>query len=204
MSRNTPMLLPVTCVTQGLQRVGVWAGMPAVFVRLAAPDDQSPLMGFSELVRRSPGVGEQRAEVTDEFLTEFLSRMTARHVVIAGPEPAHYDLMVLTTGLREAGKSVQVETMGTQDIRVGIRTWVTLTPSKGELTRPTDRALLVMDEIVMQVGTPGDVMRLRDLLATIKGRDPAPLVWLRPEGHPRATALCLDAATVRGWRVAIG
>jgi 7-carboxy-7-deazaguanine synthase len=115
-----------------------------------------------------------------------------------------HDLMGVTGALIAAGFAVQIETSGTQPVRVDDGTWVTVSPKiamPGGFAVRQD-AMRRADEIKMPVGRPADVERLAALLA-----DHAPLrgaVWLQPLSRsPRATALCVEAATERGWKVSV-
>jgi 7-carboxy-7-deazaguanine synthase len=55
----------------------------------------------------------------------------------------------------------------------------------------------------MPVGKPADVERLARFIKDW-GCEPDTTIWLQPLSQsPKATALCVDAATANGWRVSI-
>jgi 7-carboxy-7-deazaguanine synthase len=61
-------------------------------------------------------------------------------------------------------------------------------------------AVLAANEVKLPVGKMDDVERLDALL---NGFDETP-IWLQPlSTSPKATALCVQVATERGWRVSL-
>jgi 7-carboxy-7-deazaguanine synthase len=98
---------------------------------------------------------------------------------------------------------VQVETSGTEPPRVPAEVWMTVSP---KLEMPGGRAVLAetvrrANEIKMPVGRDADVAALRRLLRETGARAP---VFLQPLSRsPKATRLCIEAATRFGWRVSI-
>lgn len=116
--------LPVMETFYSLQGEGANQGRPAFFVRLGGcdvgcvwcdvpeswPADAHPLRSVAELL-------------------EELHHSNAPHVVITGGEPTLYDLRDLTRLMRNAGKSVWLETAGTNPI-LGEFDWICLSPKK--------------------------------------------------------------------------
>jgi hypothetical protein len=170
-------LLPLGRVAPGLPLGTAFAGVPALYVLLC----------------EGPGC---RLQVTQAGLLRLCLADRARHVVITGHGLARYELAELTRGLLRSGRTVQVETDGVGVLRVASGTWVTLTPGGVEVE---EEAVQQADEIRMPVALPCDLERLEEILED----GPKAEVWLRPLGRsPAATALCVEAATLRGYRVA--
>ncbi len=146
-----------------------------------------------------------------ELAKHVLGTTRARHIVITGGEPALYDLRPLSEIFIEAGRSVQLETSGTHEIRIDPRAFVTVSPKVGMPggLKVSDDALARADEIKMPVGKPADVERLREVVAGVMAAkdvrlDRIPTVWLQPLSQSaKATALCVEAATAHGWRISI-
>jgi 7-carboxy-7-deazaguanine synthase len=147
------------------------------------------------------------ADVGTDTLVGTINAYQARHVVITGGEPCQYDLTDLTSKLLSVGKSVQIETSGTELIRCDDRTWVTVSPKIGMPggKEVLPEALCRADEIKVPVGKPGDIAKFATLWnRTRYGKERNVLIWLQPlSTSEKATALCIDAATANGWRVSI-
>lgn len=141
------------------------------------------------------------AMIEGSYLGLFLSGYgRARHIVITGGEPCDYDLRELTRTLHTEGRTTQIETSGTREIRASSSTWVTVSP---KINMPggykvLESALDRANEIKMPVGRPKDVEKLKDLLDGFENK----LVWLQPLSQSaKATKLCVEAATENGWRI---
>jgi len=209
------MRLPVNEVFETLQGEAHFTGAPAVFLRLHGCDvgcpwcdtkhtwkmDPKNEIGFHAMVAK-PGDAPTYAWVTVEQLAVHCA-LLASHVVVTGGEPCVYDLHELTEALLDAGKSVQIETSGTQMVLAHPNTWVTVSPKLdmpgGFSVRPD--ALERANEIKMPVGKLADVEKLQALVDDLPTR---PMVWLQPlSTSEKATELCIKEATRRGWRVSI-
>ena len=144
----------------------------------------------------------------DELASEVIGR-TPRHVVITGGEPCAYDLSTLTGLLIGAGKTVQIETSGTHQISCHEKTWVTVSPKfsmPGGLAIDW-RSMRRANEIKMPVGKQPDVDKVLEVQKLMidcghwTNRFP---IWLQPLSQsPKATALCVDAATRHGFKISI-
>lgn len=219
------MTLPINEIFESVQGEASFTGSPAVFIRLQGCPVGCPWCDTAHTWAVDPTdvvpAAEMAAKVSDaptfarmtpaELVAHVEATTHARHVVITGGEPALYDLRPLSALLIKAGRSVQLETSGTSEIRIDPRAFVTVSPKvdmPGGLAVRTD-ALLRANEIKMPVGKPADVERLRDLLGSMVGRlcacpTGSPTVWLQPLSQsPKATALCVAAATANGWRISI-
>jgi len=100
------------------------------------------------------------------------------------------------------GKSVQIETSGTHEIRAAAGTFVTVSPKIGmpggfEVLRTAiDRA----NEIKFPVGKSADIEKLKTMVHGFGVRGKR--IYLQPLSLSKsATALCHKEATVNGWLV---
>ncbi|WP_336489973.1 7-carboxy-7-deazaguanine synthase QueE [Methylobacterium nigriterrae] len=211
-------MLPVSEVFETVQGEASWAGTPAVFVRLQGCNVGCPWCDTRHTWAIDPAnvvdAAVMAAKTQDaptyanlepaHLAACILATTEARHVVITGGEPAMHDLTALSRELLNGGRSVQLETSGTAEIRIDPRAYVTLSPKigmPGGLTVRRD-AVLRDDEIKMPVGKPADAERLREPLAEY--RFYGKRVWLQPLSQSaKATALCVDAATRNGWRTSV-
>ena len=125
-----------------------------------------------------------------------------RHVVFTGGEPAMYDLYSITEELHAEGYTTQIETSGTELLRLSDKTWVTLSPKidmhrhKQILAENVARA----NEIKMPIGKMADIIKLKQLLVqyTINTQ----LIWLQPLSCKETpTKLCIEQALANNWRV---
>lgn len=212
------MQLPVNEVFETIQGEATFTGTPAVFIRLQGcpigcgwcdtkhtwhtrEADSVPL---SQVMQKDGGADTPKfARVHFKDLANLVqASFDARHVVITGGEPCLHDLEPLSSALVAAGYRVQIETSATHPIRCHADTWVTVSPKVG---MPggfpiRDDAMQRADEIKWPVGKQRDV----DNLVALCGRNPGVPVWLQPLSQsPKATRLCVDAATRNGWRVSI-
>jgi len=217
--RRDLQLLPVNELFPTIQGEGTWTGTPATFVRLQGcpvgcpwcdtkytwPIEGADERPLSSILAKDAATSSTFASISVPVLVAAVKQNPERHVVLTGGEPCLYDLGSLSAALLEEGFSVQVETSGTHPVRIDSRAWVTVSPKidmpGGFPVLPA--ALRRADEIKHPVGTRRDVQRLLDLLADAE-LDPVPPIYLQPlSGSPKATALCIEAARHKGWRVSI-
>ena len=126
------------------------------------------------------------------------------HVVITGGEPAMYDLMPLCNALHQLGKTTQIETSGTENIKAPNSTWVTLSPKfnmpggKHVLKCSIERA----NEIKMPIGKITDIENLKQFIAS--NHITKPSIWLQPlSQNTTATKLCIHHAMLNNWKLSI-
>jgi 7-carboxy-7-deazaguanine synthase len=221
----TPGALLINELFETVQGEATFTGSPAVFIRLqgcpvACPwcdtkgswsiedENEIPPTLMGEKVKDAPTFARMGAI---ELAKQVLGTTRARHIVITGGEPALYDLRPISEIFIEAGRTVQLETSGTSEIRIDPRAFVTVSPKVGMPggLKVRDDALLRADEIKMPVGKPADVERLRAVIGQLmaaKGvrAGGVPTVWLQPLSQSeKATALCVEAATTHGWRISV-
>lgn len=224
-SAPPPPALPVNEIFESVQGEASFTGAPAVFIRLQGCPVACPWCDTAHTWVVDPtnavSAAEMASKVADaptfarmtpaELVAHVEATTRARHVVITGGEPALYDLRPLSAALIKAGRSVQLETSGTSEIRIDPRAFVTVSPKVGMPggLKVRDDALALADEIKMPVGKPADVERLHALVDRLMAaKDPRldhiPKVWLQPLSQsPKATALCVAAATANGWRISL-
>lgn len=213
-------MLPVNEIFDTLQGEAYWTGMPSTFVRLQGCDVGCPwcdtkhtwalsvgnVVSIQAMMEKTSD-GPSYAVLEVPQLVGLIAGRLPRHVVITGGEPCQYDLDQLTYDLFEAGKSVQVETSGTQPIRADMRTYITVSPKVGMPGgfEVLDEVLGRAHEIKMPVGKPHDIEIVASIMQRLLHMDAGqPHVWLQPlSTSAKATALCVQAATERGWRVSL-
>jgi 7-carboxy-7-deazaguanine synthase len=208
-------MLPVNELFDTIQGEATFTGMPSTFVRLQGCDvgcpwcdtkytwaiDPSQQTSLTHIIAKSDP-SPTYANVDVDQLVMALKQSYSRHLVITGGEPCMYDLTELSGRMIAEGWTVQVETSGTEPIRIDPRAWVTVSPKIDMPGGKTFRhdAWRRANEVKMPVGKQADVDRLIDLIET---HGPA-LVWLQPLSvSPKATALCIDAAHRNRWRISI-
>lgn len=209
--------LPVNEVFETIQGEAHFTGMPSVFVRLqGCPvgcvwcdtkhtwDVDPEFKVWRGVMLRKEEDSKQYSDMTVGEIMEVLSCFTAGHIVITGGEPCIHDLTELTTAVLESGRTCQIETSGTYPIRAVDGTFVTVSPKldmaggRTVLPEALDRAT----EIKYPVGKMTDIEKLeREIIPLI---DPTLDVWLQPLSQSeKATALCVEQAIKRGYRVSI-
>ena len=209
-------MLPVNEIFDTLQGEATWTGTPSTFVRMQFcdvgcpwcdtkhtwPVDPSAEISAEEMLSKAADKPTY-AKFPVDVLASLLIDRVPRHVVITGGEPCYYDLTMLTRQIHHSGKSVQIETSGTREIRCHPATWVTVSPKyamPGGLI-VLDSALNRADEIKMPVGKPKDVERVVALRNRLRGEV---TFWLQPLSQSeKATELCIEAATMHGFKVSI-
>lgn len=211
-------LLPVNEVFDTLQGEATHTGTPATFVRMQGCAVGCPWCDTKHTWQADPADAIEAdamlakwsdsatfAPMTAGALVEMLADRAPRAVVITGGEPCSHDLTELTAGLSLVKRLVQVETSGTQPVRVHDDAWVTLSPKVGMPGgfKVLDDTVVRADEIKWPVGSPRDVQALQRFLLEHSPNLSKP-VWLQPLSRSaKATELCIEAATANGWRVSV-
>jgi 7-carboxy-7-deazaguanine synthase len=210
-------MIPVNEVFETFQGEAFWTGTPSVFLRLQSCGVGCPWCDTKHTWELKPENVIDVATMADKLLDAptyarmtvadimgLLGTFTARHIVITGGEPCLYDLTELTQAILASGRRVQIETSGTQPIRVATGSWVTVSPKIGMPGgfKVLADALARADEVKLPVGKMIDIERL-DALLVETGVKPS-TVWLQPLSQSdKATALCVDVATARDYRVSL-
>ena len=108
-----------------LQGEGHFTGTPAVFVRLSGCNLKCDFCDTDHL---------PHSDMTEEDIVKRVSDFPATHVVITGGEPTLQLTASLVDKLHAAGKFVQIETNGTQNLDDNLEQkldWVTCSPKQG-------------------------------------------------------------------------
>ncbi len=114
-------MIKVNEIFYSLQGEGVYAGTPAVFVRLSGCNRSCEFCDtdFNAYTRMSEN------EIVNQVV-----RYGANHVVITGGEPTLQLKESLLEKLHQEGKYIQIETNGTRPVPEGVD-WVTCSPKEG-------------------------------------------------------------------------
>ena len=214
--RSSDLKLPINELFETVQGEATFTGTPSTFVRLQRCDvgcpwcdtkytwelDPAQAGTLADIVSKADP-SPAYASVTIDQLMMVLMPSRSRHLVLTGGEPCMYDLTELSGRMIAEGWTVQVETSGTEPIRIHPRAWVTVSP---KINMPGGRLFLAdawerANEIKYPVGKPADV---EALLRCIALYGPARMIWLQPLSmSKKATALCMDVARRNGWRISI-
>lgn len=207
-----------------IQGEGSFTGTPSVFVRLQGcavgcafcdtkhtwSTDQKNQRSLLQVLNKDATPREEFTEVEADHLVDLVHSMACgagevRHVVITGGEPADYDLVPLTKGIRSMGMTAQVETSGTAPVLVERDTFVTVSPKidqvggKAVIQEAVERA----DEIKYPIATHKHLENLLDLLSRGWVRSHVP-VWLQPLSQSEnATERCIAWCYRYGFRLSI-
>ena len=128
-----------------------------------------------------------------------------QHIVITGGEPCLQDLTEITKIFIENGRSVQIETSATAEIKVYKNTWVTLSP---KFNNP--RGLPILESCVKRaneykfpVQSWKDI-EIIDQFVSKYSLKKEKIIWLQPISQGKeATEICLEAIKSRGWRISV-
>ena len=209
-------MFPINEVFESVQGEASWTGTPAVFIRFqgcpvgcgwcdtkhtwdVTLGQNVPVASMLAKQQDAPSF----AYMTIHDILKMLGGYKASHVVLTGGEPAMYDLWMLCHHIEASGRSVQIETSGTFEIKVPDGTFVTVSP---KVDMPGGRvvlesALLRADEIKYPVGKQSDIDKLQERILPFV-HDAS--IWLQPLSQNKtATALCVKAATEYGWNISI-
>lgn len=210
------MQYPINEIFYTLQGEANFVGLPSVFIRLQGCQVGCAFCDTKhtwELDPKTQVTSIQIAQkLTDqqswayftekEILAEIAKYPACRHIVFTGGEPAMYDLTELIAKIEINGYTVQIETSGTEPLRVTNTTWVTLSPKIG---MPGNKFILpenIMraNEIKMPVGKKQDIDKLKELLET--SQVTTKLIWLQPLScKENPTKLCIEEALANNWRL---
>ena len=212
------MNLPINEIFHSVQGEGSYTGTPSVFVRLQYCPILCPFcdtkhtwekfgnneISFDMMLAKTADAPTW-ADVDVYKLAGYLKEQPEKHIVITGGEPCVYDLWQITSILIEYGKTVQIETSGTFEIRADGSTFITLSPKIGMPGgyRVLDNAVYKANEIKMPIGKMKDVETLKRFLgdANMFTGD-LPVVYLQPLSQSeKATELCIEQARLNGWRL---
>lgn len=211
---------PINEIFATIQGEAAFTGTPSIFIRVQGCDvgcswcdtrhtwniDRTNQIELVTLLTKTHDK-HSWANASIKQITEYIQANYSqiKHVVITGGEPAIYDLHPLCIALEELGKDIQIETSGTEMLRVSDNTWVTLSP---KIDMPGGKVVLKecilrANEIKMPVGKNSDIQKLKSFLAT-NLVSPNTQVWLQPLSQsPAATNLCIEQALLNNWRLSL-
>lgn len=212
-----PLGYPINEVFPTIQGEGRWTGTPSLFIRFQgcpvgcpwcdtkhtwAVEDQHRV-AIGDLLLKDKAAPTWASLTMRDLQTLMGSAEPVKHAVITGGEPCLHDLDQLTTAIVQAGWTPQVETSGTQPIRVHRSTWVTVSPKIGMPggLEVREASIARANEIKFPVGRIEDIIRLQERVLPHATTD---LVWLQPISmSEKATKLCIDQALCHGYNVSI-
>ena len=125
---NEGKMLPVMEHFYTLQGEGSHTGKAAYFIRLGGCDVGCHLCDVKE---------SWDPNLHPLMNTEEIAQTAAKHcktIVLTGGEPLMWNLVPLTTRLKELGCTIHIETSGAYDMS-GILDWITLSPKKTGLPK---------------------------------------------------------------------
>jgi 7-carboxy-7-deazaguanine synthase len=211
------MQYPINEIFYSLQGEANFAGLPSVFIRMQGCAVGCAFCDTKHTWELNPAT-QQSAQLVvektfehsaswayfnaDDILHEIKKYSACRHIVFTGGEPAMYDLRSITEDLHAQGYTTQIETSGTEPLRLSDKTWVTLSP---KIDMPGHKQILAenvarANEVKMPIGKMADIIKLKQLLSqyTINTQ----LIWLQPLSCKETpTKLCIEQALANNWRV---
>lgn len=212
---------PINEIFATVQGEAIFTGMPSIFIRLQGCNvgcpwcdtkhtwgiDLSAQMNFLHIINKENDKSSW-ANVTIPDLIKFMQKKypQIKHIVITGGEPAMYDLTPLCEALEELGKDIQIETSGTEKLRISKNTWVSLSP---KIDMPGGKLVLEecvarANEIKMPIGKMADITKLKTFLKENSVNPAKTPIWLQPLSQsPTATKLSFEQALLNNWRLSL-
>ncbi len=214
------VLYPVNEIFITIQGEATFTGTPSCFIRLQGCNvgcpwcdtkhtwqlDANTQISVTELVNKANDK-DSWASFTLNEIKDFVKThaSTIKHVVITGGEPALYDLKPLCDMLEALGKTVQIETSGTELLRISEQAWVTLSP---KFNMPGGKQVLIdavkrANEIKMPIGKVSDIEKLKTFIFDYDFSQRIP-IWLQPlSQNKEATKICVKEALNNNWRLSL-
>lgn len=140
---------PVMEYFYSVQGEGKYTGVPAFFIRLGGCD-----VGCVWCDVKDSWDASQYPEMSVDQIVEEAKKHSTKLVILTGGEPAMYDLSALTSKLKEAGYTVNIETSGAY-LLIGDFDWVTFSPKK--FKAPIPSAIERADELKVVVFNKSDL-----------------------------------------------
>lgn len=161
-----------------VQGEGFWTGIPATFIRLQGCTVGCPWCDTKYTWTK----GGSRMTVN-----EIVSKVDTPHVVITGGEPTMYHLDSLISPLTMAGKYVQLETSGQNDLKGDmVPHWVTISPKENLSFRVPYKLRRLASEVKWVVDDNLSLEPVISLWEWYMETNPLTVPWFyfMPEGTP--------------------
>ncbi len=217
------MLYKINEVFTTIQCEGRYAGHPAVFIRTQGCDvgcgfcdtkhtwddtEESFIVNDDQVFNKGAVQSEQEKQLWGNvhlatLLSYVCKQVNVSLVVITGGEPCLQNLMPLIIAIEETGRTVQIETSGTEKVNCTNKTWVTVSPKIeiGNMKPMVMQAVERANEIKYVCGAEKHLEKLDALLEKLKTK---PLIYLQPlSALPKATEICIATAIKRGYLLSI-
>jgi 7-carboxy-7-deazaguanine synthase len=167
-------LYPVMEHFYTLQGEGFYSGQAAYFIRLGGCD-----VGCVWCDVKESWDASLHPQMSVETMKELVAVHPGKIVVVTGGEPSMYDLVPITTTLKEAGLRAHIETSASSPL-TGDWDWVTLSPKKFKAPLPENMHLA--DELKIIVFNKSDFKWAEEFAAQVK---PECKLYLQPEWDKR-------------------
>jgi 7-carboxy-7-deazaguanine synthase len=188
--------LPIMEHFYTLQGEGNYAGRAAYFVRLAGCN-----VGCSWCDVKESWQVDQNQLLTIDFLMNEIIQSKTNFVVITGGEPCMYNLLGLTSTLKEKQIEVAIETSGTYPL-VGWIDWYCFSPKK--FKEPIEEAYEKANELKVIINHPSDFEFALKHQAKLKRKDC--LLYLQTEWSKAERFLPLIIDFIKenpSWRLSL-
>jgi len=179
--------LPIYECFSTWQGEGVHMGRSAFFIRTFGCPVHCPWCD-SAGTWHPEHIPEKIERITVEALVEAAQQSGAACVVITGGEPAIHDLTALTTGLREAGLRVHLETSGSFELK-GTFDWITVSPKRWKAS--LEPVVRQAHECKLIIASEADL----GYYTSLPGVTDCPHVWLHPEWSQRNNPMVINGIT---------
>jgi len=175
-----------------IQGEGVNTGIPMTFIRLQGCDVSCSWCDTKESWDSNLGY--------DLSIQETVKLIKADYACITGGEPCLQDLIKLTQAIKANGKTITLETSGTQPIK-GCFDWVTLSP-KLNFKKPIKDNIRLADEIKFLVGKKQDIQTIKTFIDD--NAINSCIISIQPISlSEAATQLCIDNCIQNNWHLSL-
>jgi 7-carboxy-7-deazaguanine synthase len=202
-----------------IQGEGRWTGTPMTLIRLQGCAVGCPFCDTSETWMRDEdarvltltqafGENARWCRLDGRDVASYVSARFAgpKWCMITGGEPAQQPLSQMVVALHDVGRRVMVETSGTAagHMDTGID-WTCVSPKyRMPGKRPLIRRVMeTADELKFVIGRERDIAIMDDVIDQYNIRYDTVMSVQPMSQSKKATKLCMDLATNRGWQLSI-
>ena len=188
-------MLPLMEEFYTIQGEGFHKGTAAYFVRIGGCDVGCHWCD----VKESWNAKLHPPTAVDKIVGNALNN-PSKTVVVTGGEPLTWDMTTLTTGLRNAGAKVHIETSGAYPLS-GSWDWICLSPKKIKL--PTDEIYSVANELKVIIFNKHDFIFAEEQASKVNDNC---ILYLQPEWSNREKMMPLIVGYVMNnpkWKVSL-